>query len=347
MSNPSPSNYEYWSNKCVFITGATGIVGSWLTRTLLDAGAEVVALVRDYEPSSELIRSGTIQRCTVVNGELENIQVLERTLSHYECDTVFHLAAQTIVGTALRAPLLTFESNIRGTYNLLEACRRQRESIQRIVMASSDKAYGSSPTLPYDESMPLQGRHPYDVSKSCKDLISRAYFETYQLPLVIARCGNIYGGGDLNFSRLIPGTIKALWSHNTPQIRSNGKYTRDYVFIDDAVDAYLSMGQALDDMSHWGEAYNFGPQQPVSVLEVVSTLQRLMHCEDCHPEILDHADHEIEHQYLCAKKAKTQLGWEAKYSLEEGLQKTIDWYINFLEQKNKFSSSNHHLTNAK
>src|SRR5581483_3204100 len=284
---------DFWINKNVFITGATGFLGYWLTKALVQARANVVTLVRDLDPQSALISTNLISKTRVVQGALEDYAALERAINEHEIDTVFHLGAQTIVGTALRNPLPTFESNIRGTYNLLEACRQHRSLVKRIVVASSDKAYGSSPVLPYTEEMPLKGQHPYDVSKSCTDLLSYTYYHTYSLPVAVARCGNLYGGGDLNWSRLVPGTIRNFHSKIAPVIRSDGTFTRDYLYVEDAVYAYLMLAENFHKENIAGQAFNFGPNAPYSVLEVVGALQRLMHCFDLPPKVLNEARDEI------------------------------------------------------
>ncbi len=322
---------QFWNNKRVLVTGATGLVGSWLVKALLEKKAYVVVLVRDQDPQSELLRTGTIRHTSVINGALENYSAVDRAINEHEIDTVFHLGAQTIVGTALRNPLPTFEANIRGSYNLLEACRQHKSLVKRIVVASSDKAYGTSPQLPYTEDMPLRGEHPYDVSKSCTDLLSLSYFHTYKLPIAIARCGNIYGGGDLNWSRIIPGTIKSLYQKMAPEIRSNGLFTRDYIYVQDVVEAYLQLAQNLDKTEIQGEGFNFGPNRPYNVLELVEVLQNLMDCQDLKPIILNQAKAEIKDQTLCSKKAKRLLNWSPKYSLEDGLVETIDWYKIYLK----------------
>lgn len=319
-----------WNEKSVFVTGATGLVGSWLVKALVSKGARTTILVRDYDPQSELIRSGFINQTTVVNGELENLNTLERAITENEVDTVFHLGAQTIVGTALRQPVDTFESNIRGTYNLMEACRRQGDLVKRVVVASSDKAYGKSDILPYTEEMRLQGDGPYDCSKSCTDLIANCYAKTYGLPVTIARCGNIYGGGDLNWSRIIPGTIKSLYNRTPPIIRSNGKFTRDYIYVKDVVNAYITLAEATHREEISGEAFNFGPNRPYNVIDIVTALQKVMNCEDLIPEIQDKAKAEIPDQTLCSNKAESILEWRPTYSLEAGLTETIDWYLNYL-----------------
>jgi CDP-glucose 4,6-dehydratase len=301
-----------WTERRVFVTGATGIVGSWLVKQLLESGAHVVALVRDWDPQTELIRSGDITRVAVVNGSLEDYATLERAINEHEIDTVFHLGAQPIVTTALRSPLPTFEANIRGSYNLLEACRVHRGLVSRIVVASSDKAYGEATTLPYTEEMPANGRHPYDVSKSCTDLLALSYAHTYGLPVAVARCGNIYGGGDLNWSRIVPGTIRSLWLDERPQIRSNGRYTRDYIFVDDVTDAYIALAERCGTDGVQGEAFNFSPQTRVTVIDIARLIQKLMNKPDLHPEILDTAKAEIRDQYLDSSKAKRALGWTAR-----------------------------------
>jgi CDP-glucose 4,6-dehydratase len=320
-----------WTTRRVFVTGATGIVGTWLVKQLLDLGASVVILVRDADPQSELIRSGDISRTTVVNGRLEDYMTLERAINEHEVDTVFHLGAQAIVTTALRSPLPTFEANIRGSYNLLEACRVHQNLVTRIVVASSDKAYGDGPSLPYTEDMPASGKHPYDVSKSCTDLVAISYAHTYGLPIAVARCGNIYGGADLNWSRIVPGTIRSLWLGERPQIRSNGLYTRDYLYVLDVVGAYLALAEQCSDAGVRGEAFNFSPETRVTVLEITKTIQRLMGRMDLEPVILDQARAEIRDQYLDSSKAKQRLGWSAGYSLEAGLTDTIGWYERYLE----------------
>jgi CDP-glucose 4,6-dehydratase len=320
-----------WHNRRVFVTGATGIVGSWLVKRLLAEGAAVVALVRDWDPQTELVRSGDIMRTTVVNGRLEDYGTLERAINEHEVDTVFHLGAQPIVTTALRNPLPTFEANVRGSYNLLEACRVHRSLVTRVVVASSDKAYGDAPTLPYTEDMPANGRHPYDVSKSCTDLIALSYAHTYDLPVTVARCGNIYGGGDLNWSRIVPGTIRSLHRGERPIIRSNGLFTRDYIYVQDVVDGYLRLAERTNDAGVTGEAFNFSPETRVTVLEITKAIQRLMRREELAPEILDQARGEIRDQYLDSTKAKTRLGWTARHSLDAGLTETIAWYRQHLD----------------
>ena len=313
----------------VFVTGATGLVGSWLCRRLLDEGAHVVALVRDWDPQSEFIRSGDIKRCSVVSGCLEDYPTLVRAIAENGIDTVFHLGAQAIVGTALISPLATFEANIRGTYNLLEACRVHRDQVVRTVVASSDKAYGDPATLPYTEDMPAGGRHPYDVSKSCTDLLAQTYAATYGLNVTVARCGNIYGGGDLNWSRIVPGTIRSVLEGRAPQLRSDGTFIRDYIYVEDVVDAYLALAEGAGREGVRGEAFNFSPQRPLTVLEITRAVLKTL-ASPLEPVILDTARAEIKDQYLDAGKALRVLGWEPRYSMEEGLEATVAWYRAYL-----------------
>lgn len=324
-----------WKEKRVLVTGATGMVGSWLVKRLIQEEAFVVTLIRDWNPQSEMIRSGDVQHTTVVSGELEDFNALERAISENEVDTVFHLGAQPLVGTAFRSPLPTFESNIRGTYNVLEACRIHKSLVKRIVIASSDKAYGDIDVLPYTEDMIPYGRFPYDVSKSCTDLIARSYGETYDLPVTISRCGNIYGGGDLNWSRIIPGTIRNFLGNARPIIRSDGKFTRDYIFVQDVVEAYLLLASRAQDQGIRGQAFNFSGEQPWTVLEIVRDIQKLMRCEHIEPIILNQANAEIRDQYLDSSKAKRLLKWTPLYSLAKGLTQAIDWYGSFLARSHR------------
>ena len=325
---------QFWKGRKVFVTGCTGLLGSWLTKALVEKGAEVTGLIRDLVPQSNLNWTGFNERINVIRGDLEDYFVLERALNEYETDTVFHLGAQTIVSIANRNPLSTFGSNIKGTWNLLEACRRT-DSISRVVVASSDKAYGVHENLPYDETFPLLGCHPYDVSKSCADLLSVAYYKTYKLPVCITRCGNFYGGGDLNFNRIVPGTIRSVIRNERPVIRSDGSYIRDYIFILDAVEAYLLLAENMDDKSIHGEAFNFSNEIQLTVLEITQKILSLMNREDLQPKILNVVKGEIKHQYLSAQKARDILGWKPKYTLEEGLKETIKWYQEFFEAQDK------------
>lgn len=321
---------EYWRDRPTLVTGATGLLGSWLTRRLVDAKADVICLVRDWVPQRELVRSGTMDSVTVVRGDVRDREILERTLGEYEVHTVLHLAAQAIVGIANRNPISTFESNIQGTWNILEACRRS-STVKSIVVASSDKAYGDQEILPYSEDTALEGRHPYDVSKSCADLIARAYGKTYGLPVAITRCGNFYGGGDLNWNRIVPGTIRSVLRGERPVIRSDGRPVRDYFYVEDGAAAYMLLAErvAADNELH-GAAFNFSNELQVTVSDLVGKIMTHMNFS-LEPDIRNEASNEILHQYLSAERARRVLGWSPLFTLEEGLDRTIGWYRNFLE----------------
>jgi CDP-glucose 4,6-dehydratase len=321
---------SFWAGRKVFVTGATGLLGSWMTEELLSRGAQVTLLMRDWVPDSRAVTAGLLERCQVVRGELEDLAVVLRTLNEYEIDSIFHLGAQAIVGTAARAPLSTFESNIRGTWTLLEAARQCPRLIKRVVVASSDKAYGAHDQLPYTEEMPLLGRFPYDVSKACGDLIALSYFHTYQLPVAVTRCGNLFGGGDLNFNRLIPGTIRSGLAGERPLVRSDGSFVRDYFFVRDAVGAYLQLAERLPEAGVLGQSFNFGSETPLSVLEVVDRVLAVLGREDLKPVILNEAQHEIPRQYLDCSKAHALLGWRPASAFEDALRETIDWYREWL-----------------
>ncbi|HEY3328881.1 MAG TPA: GDP-mannose 4,6-dehydratase [Capsulimonadaceae bacterium] len=320
----------FWQDRPTLVTGATGLVGGWTVKRLLAAGAHVVCLVRDWVPEAELMRTGDLKRVTVVRGDIRDQAAMERILGEHEIDTVIHLAAQTIVGIANRNPVSTFETNIQGTWSLLEACRRSPQ-VKQIVNASSDKAYGDQETLPYDESTPLQGRHPYDVSKSCADLIAWTYAESYGLPVVTTRCGNFYGGGDLNWNRIVPGTIRSILRGQAPVIRSDGQFVRDYFYVDDGAAVYLMLAEQLaarrEELT--GEAFNFSNEIQVTVTELVQKVLDAMG-SSLAPVVLNEASNEIRHQYLSAEKARQLLGWAPLYTLDEGIEATIKWYREFL-----------------
>jgi CDP-glucose 4,6-dehydratase len=319
----------FWRDRPVFVTGATGLVGAWLVRYLVNAGADVVCLIRDWIPQSEVIRTKLIEQVKVVRGDVRDQAVVERALGEYEVATVFHLAAQTIVGIANRNPVSTLESNVQGTWSLLEACRRS-PAVKQIVVASSDKAYGDHDKQPYDEQAPLQGRHPYDVSKSCADLIARSYADTYGLPVAITRCGNFYGGGDLNWNRIIPGTIRSILYGERPVIRSDGSYIRDYFYVEDGAAAYALLAERLAERPELaGQAFNFSNEIQVTVLQLVQRLLELMDSK-LEPEIRDEVSNEIRHQYLSSAKARRELAWSPLFKLDDGLRRTIDWYRKFL-----------------
>ena len=319
----------FWRDRPVLVTGGTGLVGGWLVRRLVDAGADVVCLVRDWVPQSELIRRGTIESVKVVRGDVRDRDVVERALGEYEIDTLVHLAAQTIVGIANRNPISTFESNIQGTWNVLEACRRS-PNVKSIVVASSDKAYGDQEALPYSEATPLEGRHPYDVSKSCADLIAQAYGKTYRLPVAVTRCGNFYGGGDLNWNRIVPGTIRSVLRGERPVIRSDGEFIRDYFYVEDGAAAYMLLAERLRANPELGGAsFNFSNELQVSVSSLVRNILAKM-ASNLEPEIRNEASNEIRHQWLSAERAHKELGWSPLFTLEQGLEHTVRWYKDFL-----------------
>ncbi|MDO8554715.1 MAG: GDP-mannose 4,6-dehydratase [Candidatus Micrarchaeota archaeon] len=322
---------KFWFQKSVLVTGGSGLLGSWLVDMLIEKGATVTVMMRDKVPSSRLYEIDGWKKTNVARGELENYYDIERTINEYEIDTVFHLGAQTIVGTANRSPISTFKANIEGTWNVLEACRNAK-LVKKIVIASSDKAYGDQEKLPYDENTPLQGRHPYDVSKSCADLIAQSYHHTYAMPICIARCGNIYGPGDLNFNRIVPGTIRSIVTGERPQIRSDGTYVRDYIYVKDVVDAYVTLTENMERKEIIGEAFNFSTKNKITVLELVKIVLKEMKSK-LEPVILSEANAEIKKQYLSSEKAKKLLGWEAKYTIEHGLRETIPWYLNYIKNE--------------
>jgi CDP-glucose 4,6-dehydratase len=330
LTGSNTKKSSFWLDRPTFVTGATGLIGGWLVRDLLAQGADVVCLVRDWVPQSELVQTRAIERVRVVRGDIYDQALLERVIGEYEIDTVIHLAAQTRVGIANRNPVSTFESNIGGTWALLEACRRS-PTVKQIVIASSDKAYGDHDVLPYTEDAPLQGRHPYDVSKSCADLITQSFATTFDLPVAITRCGNFYGGGDLNWNRIVPGTIRSVLRGQRPVIRSDGHYIRDYFYAEDGAAVNMVLAEALaanNDLR--GQAFNFSNEIQVTVLELVERLLALMD-SDLKPDVRNEATQEIRHQYLSAAKARQSLGWRPLFTLEDGLKKTIDWYKAFLK----------------
>lgn len=320
----------FWRDRPVLLTGATGLLGGHLGRTLIESGARVVALVRDANPQSQWVTEKLGARAIEVKGDCREEAVLRRIMAEYEIDTVFHLAAQTLVGPANLDPTTTFETNIAGTWRLLEACRHLPH-VRQIVLASSDKAYGEQETLPYTEDARLEGRQPYAVSKSCADLIAQTYFSTYNTPVTITRCGNFYGPGDLNWNRIVPGTIRSVLRGQTPIIRSDGKSLRDYIYVGDGVSAYMQLAEAMaTNRELCGQGFNFGNNAPVSVLDLVSQITTACGREDLKPQVLGEAKNEIKDQSLDATKAHNMLGWQPQWNLETGLSETVGWYRELL-----------------
>ena len=322
---------EFWRDRPVLVTGATGLLGGWIVDALIQRHADVVCIVRDWVPQSELVRRGMLERVKLARGDVRDQAFLERALNEFEIDTVLHLAAQTIVGTANRNPVSTFETNVGGTWALLEAARRCPR-VKQIVLASSDKAYGDQPKLPYTEDMPLQGNHIYDASKSCADLVAQSFARVYGSPVAITRCGNFYGGGDLNWNRIVPGTIRSIVRGERPVIRSDGTFVRDYIYAEDAVGAYLFLAEHLARNEKLrGEAFNFSNENQVTVRELVDRILKMMG-SSLKPEVLNETSNEIRHQYLSAEKARRLLGWRPQFTLDSGLERTIGWYRQFLAE---------------
>jgi len=326
----------FWRDRPVFVTGCSGFIGTWLSIRLLDAGARLVGLLRDEVGDGNFSRSRLAERMTVVRGSVTDRLTLERVLNEYGIDTCFHLAGQAIVGVANRSPLSTFESNIAGTWTLLEAIR-QSGNVRRVIVASSDKAYGAYPeeTLPYREDYPSRAIHPYDVSKACADMIARCYFATYfskcetsSVALGVTRCANVFGGGDLNFGRIVPDTVWAALHDRRPVIRSHGRHVRDFIYVLDAVEGYVQLAEQLTEPGVNGEAFNFGLESPLTIIELVEKILWVAKKAQLHPEVLldSPAPGEILAQHLSAQKARERLGWKAAFSLEDGLRDTIEWY---------------------
>jgi CDP-glucose 4,6-dehydratase len=323
------ANKQFWQDRPTFVTGGSGLLGGWLVRRLLQAGADVICLMRDWVPQSELVRASLIDKVKVVRGDVRDQAILERVLGEYEVDTVIHLAAQTIVGIANRNPVSTFETNIAGTWSLLEACRRS-PAVKQIVVASSDKAYGEHEQLPYSEDAPLVGNHPYDVSKTCADLIAQTYAATYELPVAVTRCGNLYGGGDLNWNRIVPGTIRSVLRGQRPVIRSDGNSVRDYFYAEDGAAVNVLLAELMStDATLRGQAFNFSNEIQVTVLDLVKRILNSMG-SDLQPDVRNEAVNEIRHQFLSAEKARRLLNWNPLFTLDDGLRFTIEWYKEFL-----------------
>lgn len=318
----------FWNNRTVFVTGGTGLLGPWLIQDLLQCNARVVVLIRDTVPDSLFFTHALDKRTIVVSGDLLQPELLARILNEFDVDTVFHLGAQAIVGYANRSPISTFRSNIEGTWNLLEACRNS-PWVKRIVVASSDKAYGSHEQLPYYEDAPLQGRYPYDVSKSCADLIAQSYFHTFKLPVCITRCGNFFGGGDLHFNRIIPGTIRSILNNENPVIRSDGKFVRDYIYVKDVVDAYLTLAEQMIEKNLSGQSFNFSTDEPYTVIQIVTAVLELMQKNNLQPVVQNNTSNEIPAQHLSSHKARSLLNWKPSYGVKKGLEETILWYQNY------------------
>jgi len=318
----------FWRDRPVMVTGASGFLGGWLVRRLVDLGADVVCLIRDWVPQSELVGSGQARVTKIVSGDVRDQALVERVLGEYEVRTVFHLAAQTTVGVANRNPISTLDSNIRGTWSVLEGCRRV-SAVEQVLVASSDKAYGAHESLPYREDTPLSGRHPYDASKSCADLIAQMYAHTYRLQVGVTRCGNFYGGGDLNWNRIVPGTIRSVVRGERPVIRSDGKFIRDYLYVEDGVSAYIRFAEQLAKRPELsGQAFNFSSELQITVSDLVERILSAMN-STLRPDVRNEVSNEIRRQFLDASTARTLLGWSPAFTLDHGLSATVRWYQDF------------------
>lgn len=314
---------KYWRNRKVLITGHEGFLGSNLTKALLNYGADIIGIDK-VEERPDSVLTGLRSRMKCVKGDISNLALVKELLNKYKPQVIFHLAAEAIVGECNKNPIKTFKSNIEGTWNILEASR-DKKFIKAIVAASSDKAYGSHKALPYREDAPLKGSHPYDVSKSCADLICYAYWNTYKVPVCVTRCGNIFGPGDFNYSRLVPDAIRCAFSAKQFIIRSNGKFTRDYVCVEDIVNGYIILAEKVKRLKLEGHAFNFSDENPMTVIDVVKKIYNLTGKKPNY-KILNQAKYEIRHQYLCSAKARRVLRWRPEYTLEKGLEKAIEWY---------------------
>lgn len=321
---------NFWKNKRVFITGYEGFLGSHLTSTLLSYGAELWGLDIKTCRKETILSDKELNEVKIIKGSVENLSLVSKIIKENKVEFIFHLAAQSLVEKCLRNPIRAFSTNIKGTWNILEASRNSN-TVKAIVIASSDKAYGIQSHLPYKENCPLAGCHPYDASKSCTDLLAYTYFHTYNVPVCVTRCGNVFGPGDFNFSRIIPDTIRSALGNKTLFIRSDGKFTRDYIYVEDVIRGYLILAQKMQGLKLFGEAFNFSNEKPISVLELVKVVYKVC-ARVPNYRILNKAKYEIRNQYLSSTKAKKILGWDSKYTLKEGLKKTIEWYKNIIKQ---------------
>lgn len=320
-------NKKFWRHRNVFITGGTGLLGFWIIKYLVKADANLTILARNSSLLSKDINNSKVK---VVKGKVEDFTAISRILKENKIDTVLHFAAQTIAPIANSSPLSTFETNIKGTWTVLEACRHS-SLVKYIVVASSDKAYGDSNILPYTEDTPLNGKQPYDVSKSCADLLAQSYYKSYGLPICITRCGNLFGGADLNFNRIFPSVIKAVLSNQQPVLRSDGSFIRDFFYVEDAAIGVVKLVEVMSKKPIMGEAFNFSNEKPVAVIDMVNIILKRMK-SDFTPKILNGSRNEINKQYLSARKSRDLLGWKPSFTLNQGIDRTIAWYKDYLNK---------------
>jgi CDP-glucose 4,6-dehydratase len=322
-------NEKFWKGKRVFVTGHEGFLGSNLTKRLITYGAEITGLDIEIKRKQTIFSVSDYRNIESIKGNISKRELVNKIIDKCKPEILFHLAAEAIVGRCNDDPVNAFKSNIEGTWNILDKCRGNRY-IKAIVIASSDKAYGSHEKLPYKEDAALIGNHPYDVSKSCADLIAYTYFHTYRLPVGTTRCGNIYGPGDFNYSRIVPDAIRSALNNKMFFIRSDGEFTRDYVFVQDIVNGYLRLAEQMNKMSLKGESFNFSDENPMKVMDFVKMIYEIAG-KNPNFKVLNKAKYEIKHQYLCSQKARKMLGWKPEYSLSEGIRQTIEWYKQYYD----------------
>ena len=313
---------EFWDGRNVLVTGAGGFKGSHLVEELSKTDANIISLVRDFDPRSYFETEGLGKKSTVVIGDIKDPVKIADIMSRYDINSVFHLGAQPLVTTALRNPKETLESNIMGTVNVLEAARLYSNATE-ILVVSSDKAYGPCDKLPYSETERLQGRAPYDVSKSCADLIAQMYAKVFDMPVTVSRCANVFGPGDLNLDRLVPGIMEAVIKGKALNIRSDGKMIREYIYVKDSVDGYMTLLENIDKTR--GEAFNIAGKEILSVIDAVNRVSSALG-QQVSMNILNKAKAEIGEQYLDGSKIKNLLGWEPETPFDDAVRQTYDWY---------------------
>jgi len=322
---------NFWKNKKVLVTGYDGFLGAHLTKKLLEFEAKIVGIDIAKKKTYPILKN-LQKKVETIKGDVAHLTLVNKIIEKYRPEIIFHLAAQAIVGEAVNIPIRTFKSNIEGTWNILEACKRKK-FIEGVVVASSDKAYGEHKLLPYKEETPLRGIYPYDVSKSCADLLANTYFKTYSIPVCVTRCGNIFGPGDLHFSRIIPDAMRSIIKNKRFVIRSDGRFTRDYIYVEDVVRGYILLAEKMKKFKLSGQSFNFSNERPLTVLELFKKITEVSGRYNLKPRVLNRVKYEIKHQYLSSKKARKMLGWKPECVLEEGLIKTLQWYRDYFNSK--------------